>query len=283
MGKGKQALAALAAACLLLSACSAPAAVESATPDPHAGQVEVTTGSGSTRWVTLYENMPVSPYDKTCFSADGQYIDYSDGTYTSLRGVDVSYFQGEIDWTAVAKAGIDFAMIRLGYRGWKSGALSEDEQFAANLKGAQAAGLKVGVYFFSQATSVAEAAEEAAFTLERLDGVTLDMPVVFDWERLDSQSEARTNAVTGDMATTCAKVFCDTVEQAGFTPGVYVYQDVAYNGYDLDKLADYFIWSSETGTAPYYYYKFEMWQYSFEGAVDGIDHKVDLNLYFVKK
>ena len=156
-----------------------------------------------------------------------------------------------------------------------------DDNFAANLEGAKKAGLKVGVYFFSQAISTEEAREEARYTLELIGDTQLDLPVFCDWERV-ADTEARTNGLDGATMTDCAAAFCKTIELAGYAAGVYVYPDTGYYGYELARLTDYTFWCTSLGNHPFFYYAHTLWQYSFDGKVPGIDHKCDMNMMFYK-
>ena len=122
-----------------------------------------------------------NPYDAADFEYDGLFLTCTAGE--SLPGIDVSSHQGKVDWQKVADAGVKFVFVRLGYRGYRNGAIHEDIYAKTNLAQARAAGLQVGAYFFSQAISEEEAAEEAAFALKVLDGFQLDLPLVYDWER----------------------------------------------------------------------------------------------------
>ena len=133
-------------------------------------------------------------YDAAGFYKEDGFLRYGDGTLGSEVGVDISSHQQSVDWEAVKAAGVDFAILRAGYRGYTEGAIQEDETFLTNLAAAKAAGLKVGVYFFSQALDKAEAVEEAEFVLNLLDGAELDYPIFFDWE--DIEAEARAAGVT---------------------------------------------------------------------------------------
>ena len=155
---------------------------------------------------------------------------FADGYLTCLTqdaalGVDVSVWQDAIDWQQVKDAGIEFAMLRIGYRGSDLGGMYEDEFLRANYEGAKAAGLKVGGYFFSQAVSVQEANEEAEFVLDIIGNWGLDMPVVYDWEYIDS--EARTANVDARTLTDCTIAFCERIKNAGFAPMVYFNLDLA--------------------------------------------------------
>ena len=252
----------------------------SACGDPHKGMVEVNDGTGQV-WITPEAGVPVSTFSQKDFSVDedGRPV-YKGDAFTVMKGVDVSFYQGEIDWDAAAADGIQFAFIRCGYRGYTEGVLKPDEQFEANIAGALKAGLKVGVYFFSQAVTPAEAAEEAAYALKLIAPYQVTLPVVFDWERIDGQETARTNNLDSATLTDCAVAFCQAVKAAGYTPGVYFYRNTGYYGFDLTKLTDYVFWLGTPGGYPDFYYAHTIWQYSFEGAVDGIAGSADLDLLF---
>ena len=196
-----------------------------------------------------------------------------------LTGVDVSEHQETIDWAAVRAAGVDFAILRIGYRGYTEGSLREDSWFAENYTAARAAGVQVGVYFFSQATTLEEAREEAEYTLELLDGRTLELPVFYDWETVAGST--RIPSPDGLPLTQCAAAFCQTVEAAGYTAGVYFNQTYGYTYFDLSYLQDYVLWLAEYGTTPEFLYHFDCLQYSSTGAVDGITGDVDLNLFLM--
>ena len=197
-------------------------------------------------------------------------------------GIDVSVYQEDIDWEQVAAAGVKFVMVRLAYRGWrKSGPIYADTNGLKNIAGAEAAGLKVGVYFYSQATSVEEAIEEAQFILDLLDGRALDMPVVFDWE-LPTDSTARTRRVKAKTIHAMALAFCEEVRQAGYRPMVYFNQRQGKTKYDLMELraAGIELWLAMYSNAMTYAYKVQMWQYTDNGRVPGIEGRVDIDLYF---
>ena len=231
-------------------------------------------------WTPIREGVPRETYNSDCFTEKNGLKYYEDTRYRSMVGVDVSEFQGDVDWDAIAAAGVDYAMIRVGWRGYVIGHLGEDESFAANIRGAQNAGLLTGVYFFSQATSAEEAAEEAAFVLERIRDYDITLPVVYDWESM-LDPEARTDGMTGEAITDCAVAFCEAVEQAGYQPCVYFYKSLAYHSYDLSRLSRYEFWLSEPCDLPDFYYHFSMWQYDVKGTLPGVDETVDLNLCFV--
>ena len=178
----------------------------------------------------------------------------------------------------MAADGIDFAIIRLGYRGYTEGGLMMDERFQANIQGALDAGLEVGVYFFSQAITPQEAEAEAAFVLNAVEDYEITYPIAFDWEPITGGQTARTDGLTGEMLTQCAAAFCAKVAEAGYEPAVYFNQDLGYLHYDLRELTDYTLWLAEYDTKPDFYYHFDLWQYTHTGTVAGIQGNVDLNL-----
>lgn len=220
-------------------------------------------------------------YDTAAFrTEENGRITYS-GTDTTVRfGIDVSEHQGVIDWAAVAADGVEFAVIRCGWRGYGSTAgLNEDKYFRANIEGALAAGLDVGVYFFSQALTEAEAREEAAYTLELIAGYELTFPVVFDWEQVAVRG-SRTLSPDWAAVTDCTEVFCDAVAAAGYTPMTYFNMSMAYLRLDLSRLQKYHGWLAWYHEVPEYRYEYRMWQYGALTTVAGINGLCDVNLLF---
>lgn len=210
------------------------------------------------------------------FGYDGDYLTCL--TAPSIRGIDVSRYQKDVDWEQVRAAGFEFAIIRVGYRGYDEGQLYPDKYAQANYKGAKAAGVKVGCYFFSQAVTPEEAAEEARYVMEQIQDWELDMPVVYDWEYLGEQY--RTAHVDARQLTDCTKAFCDTVEEAGYTAMVYFNPSQSHKKMYLEELTDYRFWLAMYSDQMNYPFKVDMWQYTNEGRVPGIDGNVDINLYF---
>lgn len=269
-----------------LFACAALAASLSAcgssddAVDPHEGMAYVNTGANY-EWITPAEGVAVSDFAEEEFTTGEDGMPQYTGTgYDTRLGVDVSFYQGEIDWQTVADNGVEFAMIRCGYRGSESGAIVEDEQFRNNMQGALDAGLDVGVYFFSQSTGAIEAAEEANFVLGLIQDYDVTMPVAFDWEPL---ADSRAEDIDRDELTASAVVFCEMVKDAGYTPCVYLYRYIGYYEYEMERLGDYDIWVGAPGTWPDFYYRHLLWQFSFTGRVEGIDADVDLNLQFIPR
>lgn len=223
----------------------------------------------------------VSPYDWNGLEwggAQGDRLAYYEGDeQRSTLGVDVSDHQGAVDWQAVAADGIDFAMVRVGNRGYTEGALYADERYAENLDGAAGAGLETGAYFFSQAVNEDEAHEEAEFVLELLDGRNLSMPVVFDHEPV-TDAAGRANNLDRDTLTACALAFCTRIEQAGYATMVYGNKG-DMGRYDTARLGDRPVWFAEYDVqVPSAQFDFAIWQYTNGGTVAGINTAVDLNL-----
>ena len=225
-------------------------------------------------------DIPELKYDRKGFSTGEDGITrYKD----AVMGVDVSEFQGEVDWYAVKAAGVEFAIIRVGYRGMTQGLLTEDSHFAENFQNSGSAGLKRGVYFFSQAVTEQEAVAEADFVIEKLAGEKLEYPIVFDWEppvpsEELPESSLRAHDCTGVDVTKCAAAFCKRVKEAGYIPCVYFNKHQAYNFYDLEKLKDYDFWYAEYNPLPAIVYNFRTWQYSDAGNIPGIETTVDLDI-----
>lgn len=219
-----------------------------------------------------------NPYDPEDFVIEDGYMTCLAGE--SWLGIDVSYHQGEIRWNEVVDAGIRFAMLRLGHRAVSDGVVRVDTQWEENYAGARAAGMPVGVYFYSQAISVEEAREEAAFVLSILGGRHLDFPVVFDWEIYSSRG--RNANMDPETVNACAIAFCEEIRNAGYEPMVYFNLDLDNRFWDLETLQDqgYSFWLAMYRDTMNWPYEATMWQYTDKGKVAGIDGKVDLNLYF---
>lgn len=217
---------------------------------------------------------PIRPEDIT---QNGTYLTCL--TTQSVVGIDVSEWQGSnIDWALVKAAGIEFVMIRVGYRGYESGTLNVDTYAQRNYEGASAAGLKIGAYFYSQAINVREAEDEAAFVLDIIKDWQLDMPVVYDWEYVSA--EARTGSATARTVTDCTKAFCNKIKAANLKPMVYFSTRHVNKRLYLSELTDYDFWFVQYSDALDYPYKVDMWQYTDSGSVPGIAGNVDINLYF---
>lgn len=222
--------------------------------------------------------LPENPYGKFDFQYDGWFLKST--VANSISGIDVSSYQGEIDWAKVAESGVEFAIIRLGYRGYESGKLVEDKFARANLEGAAAAGIRLGAYFFSQALNVEEAREEARFVLEIMKDYEITMPVVFDWEHINNET-ARTNGMDPYVATDCAKAFLEVIEEAGYWPMMYFNSFQARKLFYLDQLMEYDFWLALYSDRLTFPYKVDMWQYTCTGTVPGVFGDVDVNVLFM--
>lgn len=197
----------------------------------------------------------------------------------SYPGIDVSAFQGEIDWQQVADSGIQFAIVRLGYRGYgKAGKMVEDEYAKKNLQGARDAGLAVGAYFFSQALSIEEVDEEIEFFLDILGDFRLDMPLILDWEQVGVEG-ARTNNMDARTLTNMQLHFCKTMTEKGYRPMIYFNWSQSSRLLYLSELEEYPFWLALYQDRMTYPYKVEMWQYTDQGKVPGIQGNVDINVY----
>ena len=227
------------------------------------------------------KSLPRNPYDEDAFYTQGTRVYYGGEGFDVRYGIDVSFYQGDIDWTAVKNDGIDFAIIRAGYRGCSEGTLNEDERFREYIEGALSAGVEVGLYFFSQAVNAEEAREEARYILELASGYNVTWPIVFDWEPL-SYSYSRTNNFDYSVLTDCAIAFCDTINAAGYTGMVYLNETFAYLRYDVARLyGQYPIWLAHYAEKTDYAYDFQIWQYGSSGSVAGISGRVDMDIAFV--
>lgn len=193
-------------------------------------------------------------------------------------GIDVSKYNKEIDWEKVAADGIEFAIIRCGYRGSSSGSLIEDPYFADNIRGAKAAGLKVGVYFFSQAINEKEAVEEASMVEELCKYELLDLPVYLDSE--SAGGNGRADHLSKRERTDICKAFCQTIENAGHSAGVYASKNWLEGNLFADEFDQYSVWLAQYTAMPTYEGSYQIWQYTSKGSVDGISTKVDINVRY---
>lgn len=196
----------------------------------------------------------------------------------ALFGIDVSKWNKDIDWEAVAASGVDFAIIRCGYRGSKTGALVEDPYFAQNIEEAQEAGVKVGVYFFTQATNEVEAVEEASMVLMLCKGQKLALPIFIDTE--GAGGSGRADGLDVETRTIVCEAFCKTIENSGFNAGVYASKNWYENNLETERLEDYTIWLAQYSREATYEGKYDLWQYTSAGTVEGIGTRVDLNMCY---
>lgn len=198
---------------------------------------------------------------------------------TASLGIDVSKWQGEIDWDKVKNDGIDFVIIRCGYRGSVTGSLVEDPYFQQNIRGATAAGLQVGVYFFTQAVNEVEAVEEASMVVSLIRDYELTYPVFIDTE--GAGGDGRADSLSVERRTAVCEAFCTTVKNAGFEAGVYASRNWYNKNLETAFLEDFVIWLAEYRSVPLYQGYYQMWQYTSKGSVNGISGNVDMNISYM--
>nr|MCR5279668.1 hypothetical protein [Lachnospiraceae bacterium] len=199
-------------------------------------------------------------------------------TGSAALGIDVSVYNGSINWAKVKQSGVSYAIIRCGFRGSSVGGLVEDKNFAANIKNATDAGMKVGIYFFTQAVSEAEAIEEASMCLSLVEGYKLSYPIFIDVEG----SGGRADSLDKASRTAIINAFCRTITNAGYKAGVYANKNWFTNNINVSELTSYTIWLAQYATQPSYTAsRYDIWQYSSKGTIDGISGNVDLNLSYI--
>ena len=226
---------------------------------------------------------PLSELDNDSFFIDDySFRSYDDGITTSKRGIDVSEHQGEIDWTKVKDAGVEFAFIRVGYRTYDQGNLKEDSCFRYNIENALANGIDVGVYFFSQAITVEESIEEAKYTIELISDYDITLPIAHDMEEVTFISD-RIYHLTRDEKTEIADAFCAIIENYGYDSLVYGNPSWLMTELNIFKLSNRKVWLANYTDVSRYPFRYEIWQYSESGIVDGIDTNVDLNIMFLRE
>lgn len=236
---------------------------------------------GTTEWVVISPYLPKNTYDFTKLVSNDKEMKYvEDGKSISFLGVDISKYQGEVDFYQLKDAGIDFVMLRVGARGYGSGKIMLDEYFASNIQKATEAGLDIGVYFYSQALTEAEAIEEANVVIQNLAGYTLQYPVAFDMEYVENDT-ARVESLSRADKTTITKAFLDTIQAAGYRAMIYGDKEWLIKRIDLSKLKDYDVWLSQQKDIPDYPYKFSMWQYTTSAEIHGINGYANLNVCFI--
>lgn len=251
---------------------------ETAAPETTVQETTVTPETGSSSNQETSETSPPQSFLTGWQTIDGlKHFYNNEGIRVSKAGVDVSKYQGNIDWNAVKAAGVDFAMIRLGFRGYGSGALVLDSYYLQNIRGAEAAGLSVGVYFFSQAITETEAVEEASMVLQYVRGYHITCPIAFDTEFVDA--DARANNLSASDRTTIALAFLQTIENSGYTASLYANKSFLYNQLELSRLSGYQTWLAHYVSMTDYAYDYKMWQYTDRGMVNGISTGVDLNVW----
>lgn len=201
------------------------------------------------------------------------------GVVLSHKGIDVSKYQGNIDWKKVKEDGVEYAFVRLGLRGYGSGKILIDEYYDKNMRGASAAGIQTGVYFFTQAITVEEAVEEANYVIENMKDYDVTYPVVFDVEMIVGD-DGRANTLSQQLRTDICIAFCEAIKAAGYTPMIYGNVRCFTQMLDMPRLEDYEKWYAFYDDYMYMPYEVSVWQYSEKGSVNGIKGNVDMNISY---
>ncbi len=210
-------------------------------------------------------------------SDNSEIITLQPGGNDHKAGIDVSSWQGEIDWDKVRESGIEFVIVRAGYRGSVTGAIVKDKYFDANVSGALNAGLSVGVYFVTQAVNEAEAVEEASAVMEMCEGYDLDLPIYLD---VEGSNGGRGDQIDVETRTLVCEAFCRTLENAGVSGGVYACRYWLNNKIDASRLDRFNVWLAEYRSTPLYGGYYSMWQYTSKGRIDGIEGNVDFDILY---
>ena len=241
----------------------------------------VVVSGGKFHFVPINRELELNTLNKANLNIleSGEFQYLTDGQVISHKGIDVSSHQGNIDWNLVAQDGVEFAIIRVGYRGYGSeGRLVVDEKFEDNIKGAKAAGIKVGVYFFSQAINETELLEEANLVLEQIAPYSIECPVVYDVEK--TSAAGRMNAISVEDRTHLTQLFCQTIENSGYKPMIYHNTEMGALLINIAELENYDKWYASYSDQMFYPYEYKIWQYSDKGKIQGISTDVDLNISF---
>lgn len=249
--------------------------------DADADHLAVTDEKGTKKYYEVLSKVPKNDYDfdEYLVNDEGK-LSYEDKKREALKGIDLSKYNGAVDFEKVKEAGIDYAMLRLGSRGYGTGAITLDEKFVEYAQNAALHNIPIGAYFFSQAITTAEAVEEANYIVGAVGTFNIKYPIAIDIEEV-TEDEARTEDLTVKERTAVVKAFCDTVKSFGYKPAIYASRDMLIAGLDLEELDGIDVWLSDSKIPTDYPYKFTMWQYSDKGRIEGIDRDVDLNLSFV--
>ncbi|MDE6944942.1 MAG: glycoside hydrolase family 25 protein [Lachnospiraceae bacterium] len=258
---------------------------EQAKNDPATDgrHTQVTNRDGTEEWVMLNPYLKKNTYDFTNLEEKAGLRRYMEnGKKISYVGVDLSKQNGDVNFNSMKAAGVDYVMIRLGGRGYSTGQISLDENFKKNIEGAAAAGLDIGVYFYSQAISQEEALQEVNFVIQNLESyrASVKYPIAFDMEFVANDT-ARIDSLTKDEKTNIATSFLESVKAAGYVPMLYGDKEWLLKEIDLARLQSYDVWLVQEQELPDYPYQFTMWQYSTEGVVNGVTGDANLNISFV--
>lgn len=250
----------------------------------------IASGNGGYHFFPISETLEKNNFDLQRFTypiyneEDKEWegtANYMKGTEKKAKkGIDVSTFQGDIDWKKVKRAGMEFAIIRLGFRGYESGKIVLDSKYEDNIEGSLKAGLDTGVYFFTEAINEKEAIEEADFVIENLEGYKINMPVVIDVEESANTQKNRTKNVTAEQRTKNVIAFCERIKEAGYDVMIYGNLKSFMIMMNFEELEGYDKWFAYYRYPFHFPYKIKMWQYTSSEKIDGIEGKADVNLMF---
>ena len=263
-------------------AAAAPISVTVTAPSVLYGE-HVADGWRSENGKTYYYGRTRRAYTGLRTVAGKEYYFNLYGEKADTLGIDVSFYNKGINWPLVRQQGIDFAIIRLGYRGWETGVLHEDNCFRQNLYGAKAAGLKIGVYIYSTAVNATEAASEASMVISQLGGMALDLPVFLDIEQSGDYPDGRADKLSKVRRAEIVNAFCHVIEEHGYEAGIYSGQNYFKRHIYYGALTEYMTWLASYTTEnklPDFPYHYDMWQFTDSGIVSGIHGIVDMNAVF---
>ncbi len=236
---------------------------------------------GHAQFVNIDNRIPGHNRFDEGFENEGIWKDYAlNGRKTSFRGIDVSSYQKDIEWDRVASSGVDFAMLRVGSRGYSSGKVVLDENLLTNMRGCSENSVKIGLYFQSQAANVIEAVEEANYCVASINGYNIEYPIVFSSESIVNDSY-RTENLSKEELSAIARAFCDTIRLYGYKPMIAGTKKQFAMKMDLLSLNGYDLWLYDTDEISVFPYRYNMWQYNVTGEVEGIEGPVDLDIAFV--
>lgn len=244
--------------------------------------ISITLEDGTKKYYEILSDVPKNDYDfeKYLENNEGR-LSYKDTKRTAVLGVDLSKYNGNVDFSKLKDAGVNFAMLRLGSRGYGSGTITLDDKFVEYAQNAALAGIYTGAYFYSSAINEAEAIEEANYIVGAVSGFNIKYPIAIDVEKVTGDT-SRTEKLTVAERTAIVKAFCDTVKGYGYNPIIYAHRDLLISGLNLEDLDSYDVWLCDYSTKTDYPYRFSLWQFTQDGKVQGIDGNVDLDLCFIK-
>lgn len=255
-----------------------PEVNDPATDGKHTLVVE---DDGTEKWVSINPYLTKNEYDYAGLVYRKPIMSYyEEGKKTSYTGVSISKYNEFVDYIKLKKAGLDFAMIRVGARGYGTGQITLDENFDKNMKDAIGAGLEVGVYFFSQAVNEEEAIDEAGVVLAAISEYDVNYPIAFAMDFVENDT-ARVESLTREERTAVADAFLSLLKEEGYNTVLYADKEWLINKIDLSLLTSYDIWLSQEADVPDYPYKFSMWQYTKNAKVDGMAEAAELTISFI--